>query len=301
MTFASNLRRWLSPQPTPTEAGVEAYFLLDQPAAVQTQQVLAAVDLLSAFSNAAAPLPLAVVHCEPPSAAMREIFDSAPGLRCRHVDYAAIGGDAVLGAALGPYWRHHAALALSRVVQSDFYLVLDATSICIRPLSPRALIEDGRAITAWESASVHADSSATAQALLKAPRMPDPIVSTFPMVLARALANATLDRIESVGGQPAAQCLAKATADGHPWSANALYSCAAGSALNHHHRPMQLNQVTRSLHGDANVWNDAADLTDWDPARWRRLATHGQFLVIQGTDPGRLRRVLSKCYPLVDI
>lgn len=306
MKLSSAVRQWLSPQrPNPPEPRgdprVQTYFLVDELTPVRTQQCLAALDLLSSFNATGSDLPLTVVHRQPPTPEALELFDSTPRLCCTHLRGDALTGGTGSSAMLGHQWRDFVALALAGLTEADFYLVLDPTAMCIRPLDPKALIEEGLAVTQWESADLHTESTAVAQALVGLDEPPSEVLSTFPFVLSRPLAQKALQRVESHGGRPALECILEATAANQPWTANALYSCAAGSTLSRHHRATESGGVRRALHGDANVWDDSTELSDWNPASWRNLATHGHFLVIQGSDPQRMRKALSKCYELVHL
>jgi hypothetical protein len=304
MTFADSLRQLFAPTPTPPEAAaeveVELVFLVDEPGIAQPQQLLAAVDILSSFAPAGELLPLTVVHRRPINADMLDIFDRVPRLACHHVRSNDVLGSSVQESQFGRHWRDAVALALARFVHARFYLVMDCTSICIRPFSQGALLDDGRAISQWEPADVHPPVTAGALALVGASRMPSPMISTFPFVLSRELAENALAAVARVGHKLATVCLAEATEKQHAWSANAVYSAAAGDALGNLHRPAHTQEVMKALHGDANVWGDQDDVSRWNPAKWRRLATHGQFLVLQGQDHARVRRLLSRCYALAD-
>jgi hypothetical protein len=275
-------------------------FLVDEPGVAQPQQLLAAVDIMASFAPAGERLPLTVVHRRPADADMLDIFDRVPRVACHHVRSDEVLGSSVQEAQFGRHWRDAVALALARFVRARFYLVMDCTSICIRPFSPGALLEDDRAITQWEPADVHPPVTAGALALVGASRMPSPMISTFPFVLSRDLAETALAAVARVGRKLAIVCLAEATERQHAWSANAVYSAAAGDALGNLHRPAHTEDIMKALHGDANVWSDQDDVSRWNPAEWRRLATHGQFLVLQGQDPARVRRLLSRCYALAE-
>jgi len=320
MTFSSRLRRWLTSAParpevrrgtpgvagqdadtTTAPVGIEAYFLLDTPRRAEVQQVLAAVDLLTLFRSSDAPLKLTVVHREAPSAATTDMFDSTPGLACKHVTFEALGGSQAISLGLGHCWRDYAALTLARSVESEFYLVLDATSLCIRTFDPADLIEHGKAVTQWEASTVHPACEASAKALLKLSQTPGAIVSTFPFVLATKLAREALDRLEAANGARAETVLFEQSSHGRPWSANAVYSCSAGTLkLRRFHRPTDHRGVVKTLHSDINIWDDSTDLEGWNPSRWAQLATHGQFLVVKVSDQVRQRGILSKCYALVE-
>jgi hypothetical protein len=313
MTFTDSLRQLFAPTPTPPEAqararqpaanaaDVELVFLVDEPGIAQPQQLLAAIDMLSLFAPAGERLPLTVVHRKAADADGLEMFDRVPRLACHHVGSEEVLGAHVQETQFGRHWRDAVALALARFVQSRFYLVMDCTSICIRPFSPGALLDDGRAIAQWEPADMHPPATAGALALVGASRMRSPMIGTFPFVLSQELGETALTAVARAGRKLAMTCLAEATERQHAWSANAIYSAAAGDALEDFHRPAYVHEVMKALHGDAHVWNDHDDVSRWNPAEWRRQATHGHFLVVQGQDPARIRRLLSRCYALAPI
>lgn len=313
MTFTDSLRQLFAPTPTRPDAqararqpaanaaDVELVFLVDEPGIAQPQQLLAAVDILSSFVPAGERLPLTVVHRRPADADRLEMFDRVPRLACHHVGSEDVLGANVHESQFGRHWRDAVALALARFVQTRFYLVMDCTSICIRPFSVSGLLENDRAITQWEPSEVHPPATAGALALVGASRMPSSMISTFPLLLSRELGESALTALARVGRKLAMTCLAEATERQHAWSANAVYSAAAGDMLSDFHRPAHVHEVMKALHGDAPVWSDDDDVSRWNPAEWRRLATHGQFVVVQGQDPARVRRLLSRCYALNDL
>lgn len=227
---------------------------------VDTQQVLASLDLLVAFHGGTPPLQIWVAHRGQPSDATLKTFEEAPELDCRHEvippvsDGSSREEDALL-------WRDYAAASMARVIPAESYLVMDASALCIRRFEIQDLLKESKAVVLPMTSRPRLGVAAPAQELNGRP-VPPSISCTFPAVLTRKLALQMLDEFED---------------------------------SRHMARPATSPQVPASGDLEGSMVDTARDL-----GSWFLHAPSGHFVVARDCDPERMRRTLSRLYQLID-
>lgn len=296
---ADAARRFGGGSGEPVQA-LDVFFLVDPSTFVDRQILLLAIDALAHFAGGGErPLRVKVVHRAAVDEGLRACFDQVPGLDCVHATLSANSAPD-LELAMGHRWREYAALAVARSTQAPFYLVMDESCICVRPLLPAALVAGERALSQWEAIDRHPENLAASLTLLHTGARPGQGLSTLPTIFSTALALRTLQRVADASPSGSADSkLAAASAAHEIWSANSLYSMACLDELPDQHRVAHEDGAFAALHGDANIWDDDTPLEGWDPVDWVRKATHGQFIVVKTGDPDRARTAASLCYGLL--
>ncbi|HZT52697.1 MAG TPA: DUF6492 family protein [Stellaceae bacterium] len=261
------------------------------------------IDSLAAHWEEAEPLELAVICPEAELATLGEAIVPAPRLRVSFLAEEQLSPTLANRRLPAELRGRLARLLYAASCPGDFCLVLEPGAFCIRPISTQRLVPQGRARTEWEAKSKHPDWWRGAARMLGRGESAEPLgLGVCPMVLARDLARQTLDLVGRANRQDPAAALA-AAGTGDTWTENALY-CLAGegrSLLDWHWPPdSHPGGQPNRLHSDVNLWS-RDDFSGWDPARWRALAAHGYFLVVNRHAPFAPDEVLPPLYRMLPL
>jgi Family of unknown function (DUF6492) len=185
-------------------------------------------------------------------------------------------------------------LAAHSIVNSPFYLVLDADVICAQPFSEDSLLVDDKALTDWEWKSTHKEWWQGSAEILQ---YKEPLkgfgMSVTPAVLSGRICKELLSHVGELYNEHWCSALLRRPI----WTEFTLY-CLYATRMNlmmqyHHSRPWMVRH-RKALRSGHNVWFER-DFQKWVPSSAFAPGSRGIFMVCQSNtqiDPDRVREKL---------
>jgi len=200
----------------------------------------------------------------------------------------------------GWYVQQLIKLAAADLVETEFYLTLDADVICTRPVRYGDLVKDGRAIGERYDHPPRSENYDRAARILRLPRSTwaHPVT---PSILNRTVVRMMQQHLAGLISKPLRRFPGAGTWRGHlllnlPWTEYTLYATfVSGRGL---YGRFHFKDDYYSLFGNS-VW-DREQFTDWDPAKSFAPQADYYFVVVQsntGIDPAA---VWAKVGPYLD-
>lgn len=181
-----------------------------------------------------------------------------------------------------PGWYKQQALKLAAhaIVDSPFYLVLDADLICVQPFSDEKLVVDGKALTDWEPKSIHAEWWRGSATVLKHTDCTETFgLSVTPEVLSTHVCDKLLKHLAQLHAMDWCDLLLQ----NRIWTEYTLYCLFAtreGYIDRFHHTRHWMEANQKAIRSQQNVWHKA-DFETWQPKRAFSPGSTGVFMVCQ--------------------
>jgi hypothetical protein len=197
--------------------------------------------------------------------------------------------------APGWYKQQVVKLAAHRIVNSPFYLLLDADLICTHEFSDLALIVDGKALTDWELKSLHTEWWQGSAAILKTfARLDNFGFSVTPEVLSKYVGEKLLQHITNLYQKDWCEVLL----ENRVWTEFTLYCLFATQEgyLDHfHHTKEWMESYRKAIRSQQNVWLEE-DFKTWRPKEAFSPEATGIFMVCQSNTQIHPKRVWRKVH-----
>lgn len=202
-------------------------------------------------------------------------------------------------AAPGWYKQQVLKLAAHAIVNSPFYLVLDADLICVQPFSDEQLVVGGKALTDWEPKSIHADWWRGSGTVLG---QTDGIetfgLSVTPEVLSTHVCDKLLKHVARLHQMDWCDVLLQ-----NPiWTEYTLYCLFAtreGYIDQFHHSREWMEGNRKAIRSPQNVWHKA-DFETWQPENAFSPDSIGIFMVCQSNTEIHPRKIWRKLHGLLE-
>jgi hypothetical protein len=196
--------------------------------------------------------------------------------------------------APGWYKQQVLKLAAHKLVNSPFYLILDADLICTQPFSGETLIVEDKALTDWELKSVHAEWwEGSATVLRTSVGLEDFGFSVTPEVLSKHVCRKLLRHISYLYRTDWCDALLTRPL----WTEFTLYCLFAtqeGYIERFHHGREWMQRHGKAIRSQHNVWLEEHFKT-WRPEQAFSPGATGIFMVCQSNtqiDSGKVSRKL---------
>jgi hypothetical protein len=222
-------------------------------------------------------------------AACRALAETPPNIVLRFVPETELVPALDDNPAL-PGWMRQQVLKLAAfaLVQSDFYLCLDADVLCIKPIKTGVLLPGGKALTHYGARERHADWWGNSAALLKVePHLDRPgMRAVSPAVLSRRIVERLCSALSPADTDLSWRALIQTGKGlGSGWTEYTLYNLFAENAGlmdTYHVSYKESRALDRELISGRSVWS-RQEFAGWNSAFLSDAQDRGLFVVLQSS------------------
>lgn len=257
--------------PLRTSGGYSSYDL---------QRAMMLIDSVDKFWVGKYPLLLWIIACD------ESVKQIEASLHSRQIRVQVVKETEVLPQLLkhkgAPGWYKQQALKLAAhtIVNSPFYLVLDADLICVQQFSDETIIINGKALTDWEAKSVHPEWWRGSATVLRLNDNDESFgLSVTPEVLSAHVCDRLVKHITHLYDMDWCDLLLQ----NQIWTEYTLYCLFATQEgyINHFHHTREWMLTNRkAVRSQQNVWLKT-DFETWQPKHAFAPGAEGIFMVCQ--------------------
>ena len=202
------------------------------------------------------------------------------------------------GALSGWYKQQALKIAAHKVVDSDFFLVLDADIICCRELYSQSLLINNKAITDWELRSSHSEWWINSARILTEQLTSATFgLSVTPQLLNKTACNLLDQKLRTIcAGDPWRYLLSNPG-----WTEYSLYTLASEKEgiLEKNHQSLEWMKKNKvRLRSEHSIWA-VHQFDNWRLEDYKNVQEEGYFLVVQsnmGIHPDRISEKMAGLY-----